>query len=44
MKGQIIHLPKEKRTKKPVQTMDYKILHRKLKTGDHHMHLKQGDE
>jgi hypothetical protein len=42
MKGHIIQLPKEKGQKQRVQTMDYKILHRKLKTGDHHVHLKQG--
>ena len=40
MKGQTIQLPKEKGQKRWVQTMDYKILHRKLKIGDHH--LKQG--
>ena len=37
MKGKIIQLPKKKGQKRWVQTMGYKILHRKLKTGDHHL-------
>jgi hypothetical protein len=37
MKRQKIQLPKKTGQKRWVQTMDYKILHRKLKTGDHHL-------
>jgi hypothetical protein len=37
MKGQTIQLPKKKGQKRWVQKMDYKILLRKLKTGDYHL-------